>query len=110
MGLYIFRDSIIRSSTYPIQTHLQLVLLNQITQERKGDVIDRGAVKASTDMLLEMKENNGTDAVYVADFEILFVETSREFYRLESEDLVRRFDPPDYMKKVKQERCRLCFH
>ncbi|KAF9331573.1 Cullin-3 [Podila minutissima] len=100
MGLYIFRDSIIRSSTHPIQAHLQLVLLNQITQERKGDVIDRGAVKASTDMLLEMKENNGTDAVYTADFELLFVETSREFYRLESEDLVRRFDPPDYMKKV----------
>ncbi|KAG0099021.1 Cullin-3 [Podila epicladia] len=100
MGLYIFRDSIIRSSTHPIQAHLQLVLLNQITQERKGDVIDRGAVKASTDMLLEMKENNGTDAVYIADFEVLFVETSREFYRLESEDLVRRFDPPDYMKKV----------
>jgi hypothetical protein len=110
MGLYIFRDSIIRSSTHPIQAHLQLVLLNQITQERKGDVIDRGAVKASTDMLLEMKENNGTDAVYVAAFEILFVETSQEFYRLESEDLVRRFDPPDYMKKVKQKRCYLCFH
>ncbi|KAG0037030.1 Cullin-3 [Podila clonocystis] len=100
MGLYIFRDSIIRSSTHPIQAHLQLVLLNQITQERKGDVIDRGAVKASTDMLLEMKENNGTEAVYITDFEVLFVETSREFYRLESEDLVRRFDPPDYMKKV----------
>lgn len=59
-------------------------------------------MKASTDMLLEMKENNGTDAVYIADFELLFVETSREFYRLESEDLVRRFDPPDYMKKVEK--------
>ncbi|KAF9426798.1 Cullin-3 [Podila epigama] len=100
MGLYIFRDSVIRSSDHPIQTHLQLVLLNQITQERKGDVIDRSAVKASADMLLEMKENNSNDPIYIADFETLFVETSREFYRLESEDLVQRFDPPDYLKKV----------
>ncbi|KAK3845934.1 MAG: Cullin [Linnemannia gamsii] len=100
MGLFLFRDTVIRSPKYPIQSHLQMVLLNQITLERKGDVIDRGAVKSCTEMLLEMKENNGNDAIYIADFENLFIETSREFYRVESDDLVRRFDPPEYMRKV----------
>lgn len=100
MGLFLFRDTVIRSPKYPIQSHLQTVLLNQITLERKGDVIDRGAVKSCTEMLLEMKENNGNDPIYIADFENLFIETSREFYRVESDDLVRRFDPPEYMRKV----------
>ncbi|KAF9550674.1 Cullin-3 [Mortierella hygrophila] len=100
MGLFLFRDTVIRSPKYPIQSHLQMVLLNQITLERKGDVIDRGAVKSCTEMLLEMNENNGNDPIYIADFENLFIETSREFYRVESDDLVRRFDPPEYMRKV----------
>ena len=100
MGLYLFRDTVIRSPIHPIQYHLQMVLLNQITMERRGDVIDRGAIKSCTEMLLEMKENDGIDSIYTNDFEILFVETSREFYRVESDDLVRRFDPPEYMRKV----------
>ncbi|KAK3829359.1 MAG: Cullin [Benniella sp.] len=100
MGLYLFRDTVIRSSVHPIQHHLQMVLLDQITMERRGDVIDRGAIKSCTEMLLEMKENDGIDSIYSKDFEILFVETSREFYRVESDDLVRRFDPPEYMRKV----------
>ncbi|KAI1310223.1 Cullin-3 [Mortierella claussenii] len=100
MGLYLFRDTIIRSPKHPIQSHLQMVLLDQITMERRGDVIDRGAIKSCTEMLLEMKENNGIDSIYISDFEAHFVETSREFYRVESDDLVRRFDPPEYMRKV----------
>ncbi|KAG0053070.1 Cullin-3 [Gryganskiella cystojenkinii] len=100
MGLYLFRDTVIRSSKLPIQSHLQMVLLSQITLERRGDVIDRGAVKACIEMLLEMRENNGVDPIYIADFESLFVDTSREFYKVESEDLVRKFDPPEYMRKV----------
>lgn len=101
MGLFLFRDTVVRSSKLPIQSHLQMVLLNQITLERRGDVIDRGAVKACVEMLLEMRENNMVDPIYIADFETLFVETSREFYKVESEDLVRKFDPPEYMRKVK---------
>ncbi|KAF9937420.1 Cullin-3 [Modicella reniformis] len=100
MGLFLFRDTVVRSPVHPIQLHLQLVLLNQITMERRGDVIDRGAIKSCTEMLLEIKENDGNDSIYVTDFEILFVDTSREFYKVESDDLVRRFDPPEYMRKV----------
>ncbi|KAF9200508.1 Cullin-3 [Haplosporangium sp. Z 27] len=100
MGLYLFRDTVIRSPKYPIQSYLQKILLNQITMERKGDVIDRGAVKSCTEMLLELKENQGIDSIYITDFEKQFVETSSEFYRLESEELVRKFDPPEYMRKV----------
>ncbi|KAF9292151.1 Cullin-3 [Mortierella alpina] len=102
MGLYLFRDTVIRSPNYPIQSHLQMVLLNQITMERKGDVIDRGAIKSCTEMLLEIKENNGVESIYVSDFENLFLETSREFYRVESDELVRYFDPPEYMRKVEE--------
>ena len=103
MGLYLFRDTVIRSPNYPIQSHLQMVLLNQITMERKGDVIDRGAIKSCTEMLLEIKENNGVESIYVSDFENLFLETSREFYRVESDELVRYFDPPEYMRKVQRD-------
>ncbi|KAF9439024.1 Cullin-3 [Entomortierella beljakovae] len=100
MGLYLFRDTVIRSPTHPIQAHLQKILLSQITMERKGDVIDRGAVKSCIEMLLELKEKGGVDSVYKNDFENQFVETSREFYKMESDDLIRKFDPPEYMRKV----------
>ncbi|KAF9581254.1 Cullin-3 [Lunasporangiospora selenospora] len=100
LGLDLFRDTVIRSPKYPIQAHLQMVLLNQITMERKGDVIDRSAVKSCTEMLLEIRDMERKEPIYVADFEELFLETSREFYRVESEDLVRKFDPPEYMQKV----------
>ncbi|KAF9178540.1 Cullin-3 [Haplosporangium sp. Z 767] len=111
MGLFLFRDTVVRSPSHQIESHLRAVMLAQIALERKGEVIDRGAVKACSDMLLDLKENNSIDSVYISVFEGAFLESSREFYRVESEDLVRRFDPPEYMRKVEhrleeeQQRC-----
>ncbi|KAG0259249.1 Cullin-3 [Mortierella polycephala] len=111
MGLALFRDTVVRSPSNQIENHLRTVMLAQIALERKGEVIDRGAVKSCSDMLLDLKEENSVDSVYISVFEGAFLESGREFYRVESEDLVRRFDPPEYMRKVEnrldeeQQRC-----
>ncbi|RIB05755.1 Cullin [Gigaspora rosea] len=102
LGLELFRDTIVRSTIYPIQTHLLDVLLNQILLERENEIIDRSNIKASMDMLLELTDTSAKDSVYATDFEGRFLETSAEYYRVEGQMLVGECDAPEYMKKVEK--------
>jgi cullin 3 len=100
--LDLFRDTIVRSQNYPIQTHLLEVLLQQIKLERENEIIDRTNVKASIDMLLELTDASTKDTVYATDFENRFLDTSSEYYRVEGQMLVGEYDAPEYMKKVRK--------
>ncbi|CAG8759096.1 13623_t:CDS:2, partial [Dentiscutata erythropus] len=102
LGLELFRDTIVRSTIYPIQSHLLDVLLNQILLERENEIIDRSNIKASMDMLLELTDTSAKDSVYATDFEGRFLETSAEYYRVEGQMLVGECDAPEYMKKVEK--------
>ncbi|CAM0137429.1 unnamed protein product [Umbelopsis sp. WA50703] len=102
MGLELYRDKVIRSPKHPIQAQLTAVLLDQIKMERKGEQIDRSAVKAAVDMLVELYDNEKKENVYVVDFEPHYLETSSAFYLVESQALLAECDAPEYMRKIEK--------
>lgn len=102
MGLELYRDKVIRSPKHPIQAQLTSVLLDQIKMERKGEQIDRSAIKAAVDMLVELYDNEKKENVYVVDFEPQYLETSSAFYLVESQALLAECDAPEYMRKIEK--------
>lgn len=96
LGLMIFRDQIIR---YPvIHGHLRETLLSMVAKERRGEVVDRGAVKNACQMLMILGIESRS--VYEEDFEKPFLSQSAEFYRLESEKFLAENSASVYIKKV----------
>lgn len=63
-----------------IRDHLRVTLLDMVMRERKGEVIDRMAVKNACHMLMVL--GIGTRDVYVEDFERPFLAQSAEFYNV----------------------------
>lgn len=96
LGLMIFRDQVVRHPT--IKDHLRTTLLEMVAKERRGEVVDRGAVKNACQMLMVL----GIDSrsVYEEDFESPFLEQSAEFYRLESQKFLGENSASVYIKKV----------
>ncbi|KAH9488998.1 Cullin-3B [Bulinus truncatus] len=96
LGLIIFRDKVVRHSS--IRDHLRSTLLEMVAKERRGEVVDRGAVKNACQMLMIL----GIDSrgVYEEDFEKPFLEQSAEFYRLESQKFLAENSASVYIKKV----------
>lgn len=82
MGLTLFRDCIIRNGQ--IRQHLQSTLLLMVKNERRGELIDRLAVRNACQMLIQLGIEAGPDGrrVYEEDFEIPFLNQSAEFYRV----------------------------
>ncbi|XP_005106158.1 cullin-3-B [Aplysia californica] len=96
LGLIIFRDQVVRHPS--IRDHLRSTLLEMVSKERKGEVVDRGAVKNACQMLMIL----GIDSrvVYEEDFERPFLDQSAEFYRLESQKFLAENSASVYIKKV----------
>lgn len=102
MGLDLFRDKVIRSEKYPVQSHLISAMLNQIHLERHGEVIDRSAIKAAVTILSELMDPPTKESVYVVDFESKYLEMSTSFYQVESQTLASSYDAPEFMRKVER--------
>jgi len=96
LGLMIFRDQVVRFPV--IRDHLRQTLLDMVAKERRGEVVDRGAVKNACQMLMIL----GIDArsVYEEDFEKPFLEQSAEFYRMESQKFLAENSASVYINKV----------
>ncbi|XP_068196243.1 cullin-3-like isoform X2 [Antennarius striatus] len=96
LGLIIFRDQVVRYRC--IQDHLKRTLMNMIACERKGEVVDRGAIRNACQMLMIL----GLDgrSVYEEDFELPFLKMSREFFQMESEKFLAQNSAIVYIKKV----------
>jgi len=96
LGLIIFRDQVVRHPS--IRDHLRSILLDMVAKERRGEVVDRGAVKNACQMLMVL----GIDsrAVYEEDFERPFLDQSAEFYRSESQKFLGENSASVYIKKV----------
>lgn len=96
LGLMIFRDQVVRHRS--IRDHLMQTLLEMVARERRGEVVDRGAVKNACQMLMIL----GIDSrvVYEEDFEKPFLEQSAEFYRMESQKFLAENSASVYIKKV----------
>ncbi|XP_059478079.1 cullin-3 [Neocloeon triangulifer] len=96
LGLSIFRDQVVR---YPvIGDSLRTTLLELVARERRGEVVDRIAIRNACSMLMIL----GIDArcVYEEDFERPFLQQSAEFYKLESQKFLAENSASVYIKKV----------
>lgn len=96
LGLKIFRDEVVRHPS--ICDHLRHTLLEMVAKERRGEVVDRGAVKNACQMLMVLGIE--TRSVYYEDFERPFLEESREFYMKESQKFLAENSASMYIKKV----------
>lgn len=63
-----------------IRDHLRDTLLDMVMKERKGEIVDRGAIKNASQMLMRLGINSR--AVYEEDFERPFLAQSAEFYKV----------------------------
>ncbi|KAG8228590.1 hypothetical protein J437_LFUL009295 [Ladona fulva] len=96
LGLIIFRDQVVRHGC--IRDHLRETLLDVVMRERRGEVVDRIAIKNACQMLMVLGIN--TRHVYEMDFERPFLQQSAEFYRMESQKFLGENSASVYMKRV----------
>ncbi|CAL4108243.1 unnamed protein product, partial [Meganyctiphanes norvegica] len=96
LGLIIFRDQVVRYGC--IRDHLRETLLDMVMQERRGEVVDRLAIKNAAQMLIVLGIESR--AVYEEDFERPFLAQSAEFYRMESQKFLAENSASVYIKRV----------
>ncbi|KAK7576562.1 hypothetical protein V9T40_012848 [Parthenolecanium corni] len=96
LGLIIFRDQVVRHGC--IRDHLRDTLLDMVIKERKGEIVDRGAIKNACQMLMRLGINSRS--VYEEDFEKPFLLQSAEFYKVESQKFLAENSASVYIKKV----------
>lgn len=118
----LFRDQIlyarVSKSESDIRTFLNVlnhIILDQIHMDREGDYIEKSLIKANVGMLEGLFESDveaEDDKIYLRYFEEPFLESSAEFYRLESERLLQESDAGTYCRHARrrideeQDRCR----
>lgn len=102
VGLTLFLQHIIRSTSHPIHTHLIATLLSQVQLERDGETITRSTVRECVDILLRLTapEREGGENVYLTDFEPEFLRRSAEFYKLEAVEMLETGDASQYLRNV----------
>jgi cullin 3 len=98
LGLRLFSDNIARHNR--IKDRLLKMLLSSIHRERNGEVVNRALLKNVTQMLVDL--GISSTQVYEEDFERHFLETSAQFYKIESQRFIDSNSCSDYMKKVDQ--------
>ena len=98
MSLKIFREVVIYHSG--VRDRLRSILLENITNERNGLLIDRDLMKITLAMLVDL----GVDSlsVYEEEFEKHFLDVTRIFYRQESSEFLSQNTCPDYLWKAEQ--------
>ena len=103
VGLTLFLQHIIRSTSHPIHTHLIATLLSQVQLERDGESITRSTVRECVDILLRLTnpERDGGKNVYLSDFEPEFLRRSAEFYEMEAVEMLETGDAAQYLRNVR---------
>jgi cullin 3 len=96
LGLILFRDKVVRYGC--INNHLRKTLLDMIMKERKGEIIDRLAIKNACQMLMLLGIESRS--VYEEDFESHFLLQSAEFYTIESQLFLQENSASVYIRKV----------
>ncbi|KAK7080376.1 Cullin-3 [Halocaridina rubra] len=96
LGLIIFRDQVVRYGC--IRDHLRETLLDMVMRERRGEVVDRLAIKNAAQMLIVLGIESRS--VYEEDFERPFLAQSAEFYRMESQKFLAENSASVYIKRV----------
>lgn len=75
--------------------------MNQIRIERDGYAIDRAAVKACVDVLLQLRAERQGSNVYKLEMEQSILQESQEFYEAEGNKLLVTCDASEYLLRVR---------
>ncbi|KAI9014744.1 Cullin [Gaertneriomyces semiglobifer] len=103
LGLDLYRDVVIRSSTYPVQKHLRDTVLYLVKLEREGEVVDRPTIRSVTDMLLALNDGGKSAlTVYEADLEPALLTATKAFYQMESQLFIKECDAIEYLKRTER--------
>ena len=109
MGL--FRDHILRSRLVATDSDLitfdilNSVILDQISMEREGDVINKHLIRSCIYMLeglYESDSENENEKLYLTVFEIEFLKASKIFYQNECLSLLRESDASTWLRQTKK--------
>ncbi|EEC78114.1 hypothetical protein OsI_17639 [Oryza sativa Indica Group] len=95
LGLELWRDIVVRAPK--IHGRLLDTLLELIHRERMGEMINRGLMRSTTKMLMDLGSS-----VYHDDFEKPFLEVSASFYSGESQQFIECCDCGEYLKKAER--------
>jgi len=95
-GLILFRDYIARHSA--VKERLRFILLDAVAKERDGQIVEQLLIKSTLSMLSDLGVN--TLSVYEQDFEVFFLESTKEFYHSESLDYLAQNSCVDYISKA----------
>ena len=124
LGLVLFRDNILCDKQ--IGPHVRNILLDMVARERRGEVVDRTALKNACSMLMRLgvSEDRNRDVpirdvpncsamsgsanvvraenreVYEQYFETQFLNQSAEFYRVEAERLLDENSASVYIRNA----------
>ncbi|XP_065889217.1 cullin-3-like isoform X2 [Dysidea avara] len=96
MGLVLFREEVIHCEV--IRDYLMASLLDMISKERHGEVVNRVAIRNICHMLIVL--GIGSREVYEEDFELRFLHESSEFYKAESQKFLADNSASVYIRKV----------
>jgi len=98
LGLHLFRVKVWEHDK--VQNRITNLLLSAISSERAGLLTeDISLLKSNLSMLLELGQTDGSN-IYERDFELLFLGTTQEFYRLESLSYLSKNSACDYVAKA----------
>lgn len=96
LGLIIFKKQVMDYKV--IGDHLRETLLDMISLERNGDIVDRLSIKTACQILVVLGIDS--NAVYEEGFEKAFLGKSAEFYKLERQKLLAENSAFGYINKV----------
>lgn len=96
LGLQLFSENLARNPK--IKDRLLKLVLDSVKRERGGEVIARSQLKNITQMLVDL--GISSRSVYEEDFEKPFLESSSQFYRVESLQFLSENSCSDFMRKV----------
>jgi cullin 3 len=96
LGLDIFKNAILRNDS--VNGRVRKIILDSITHERQGELVDRPLLKNICSMLVDLGLR--TKEVYIEDFEKYFLEQTTNFYKTESLMFISNNTCSDYIAKV----------
>lgn len=95
-ALILFRDIIARHSA--VKHRLRDILLQSVANERNGQIVEQWLIKSTLCMLSDLGINSL--AIYEQDFEVFFLDATREFYQRESLEYLTQNSCVDYITKA----------
>lgn len=101
LGLLAFRTRVVEKPT--IKDHLTAKLLEMVAKERANEVIKRSEMKDILAMLYELTpEAASARQVYEAVYEKPYLETSANYYKVQSAEYLANSTAASYLKKAEE--------